>query len=235
MNFLRELFGSGQSSPPTTNNTSTGGVPTSSSLPSTNVPTTDNTEIILATRDSSSSGITRLLLSLSETGLTLLLTFLSIKYLFMPLLSNLLANSSGKQGTSNLLPRKKRKIGELICRSFGLEEPKKDEETFYTTLYEKALNKYEKIVSDFLVLPEDLDHNFSDIGGMEKLKKEVYESVCFPLKYPHIYENATDSTSMKLRRLPKGVLFYGPPGTGMYYLFFTVNNNFNLYFTALIR
>nr|CAG4715308.1 unnamed protein product [Naegleria fowleri] len=214
MNFLRELFGSGQSSPPTTNNTSTGGVPTSSSLPSTNVPTTDNTEIILATRDSSSSGITRLLLSLSETGLTLLLTFLSIKYLFMPLLSNLLANSSGKQGTSNLLPRKKRKIGELICRSFGLEEPKKDEETFYTTLYEKALNKYEKIVSDFLVLPEDLDHNFSDIGGMEKLKKEVYESVCFPLKYPHIYENATDSTSMKLRRLPKGVLFYGPPGTG---------------------
>ncbi len=48
---------------------------------------------------------------------------------------------------------------------------------------------------------------WSDIGGLEEVKKEIQEAVELPLKKPEVFE------SMGIRPI-KGILIYGPPGTG---------------------
>ncbi len=48
---------------------------------------------------------------------------------------------------------------------------------------------------------------WDDVGGLEEVKRELRESIEWPLKYPEVYE--------KLKAQgPKGILLYGPPGTG---------------------
>ncbi|MBD3210583.1 CDC48 family AAA ATPase [Candidatus Micrarchaeota archaeon] len=48
---------------------------------------------------------------------------------------------------------------------------------------------------------------WNDIGGLEKVKREVQEAVELPLKTPEMFEK------MGIRPV-KGILLYGPPGTG---------------------
>jgi transitional endoplasmic reticulum ATPase len=48
---------------------------------------------------------------------------------------------------------------------------------------------------------------WSDIGGLEAVKKELQEAVEWPLKYPDLYKKIGYV-------MPKGILVYGPPGTG---------------------
>lgn len=47
---------------------------------------------------------------------------------------------------------------------------------------------------------------FEDIAGLEHAKKAVYESVILPMKRPQFFTG--------LRAAPKGMLLFGPPGTG---------------------
>ena len=54
---------------------------------------------------------------------------------------------------------------------------------------------------------ETPDVRWSDIGGLDAIKKELQEAVEWPLKYPDLY--ATIGYSM-----PKGILLFGPSGTG---------------------
>jgi transitional endoplasmic reticulum ATPase len=54
---------------------------------------------------------------------------------------------------------------------------------------------------------ETPDVHWPDIGGLESIKKELQEAVEWPLKYPDLYTTIGYS-------MPKGVLLYGPSGTG---------------------
>jgi transitional endoplasmic reticulum ATPase len=54
---------------------------------------------------------------------------------------------------------------------------------------------------------ETPDVKWSDIGGLETVKKELQEAVEWPLKYPDLYDKIGYS-------MPKGILLHGPSGTG---------------------
>jgi transitional endoplasmic reticulum ATPase len=57
------------------------------------------------------------------------------------------------------------------------------------------------------VLVEVPNVRWSDIGGLEDLKKQLQQAVEWPLKYPDLFEQSG-------AKPPKGILLYGPPGTG---------------------
>ena len=54
---------------------------------------------------------------------------------------------------------------------------------------------------------ETPDVKWADIGGLERVKKELQEAVEWPLKYQDLYEKIGYT-------MPKGILLYGPSGTG---------------------
>jgi len=54
---------------------------------------------------------------------------------------------------------------------------------------------------------ETPDVEWSEIGGLEGAKKELQEAVEWPLKYPDLYDKIGYT-------MPKGIMLYGPSGTG---------------------
>jgi transitional endoplasmic reticulum ATPase len=56
----------------------------------------------------------------------------------------------------------------------------------------------------FVEVPEV---HWSDVGGLEEVKKQLVEMVELPLKNPELFEQMGIAP-------PKGILMYGPPGTG---------------------
>jgi hypothetical protein len=69
------------------------------------------------------------------------------------------------------------------------------------------MNHYESIIAADLVDPNDLEISFSDIGGLEDIKRELFDLVVLPLQRPEFFQT-------KLLSVPKGILLYGCPGTG---------------------
>jgi len=57
------------------------------------------------------------------------------------------------------------------------------------------------------VLVETPNIKWQDVGGLDKVKQELIETVEWPLKYPENFIRMGISP-------PKGILLYGPPGTG---------------------
>ncbi|MDD1715800.1 MAG: AAA family ATPase, partial [Methanolinea sp.] len=57
------------------------------------------------------------------------------------------------------------------------------------------------------VLVEVPDITWEDVGGLEEVKQELREAVEWPLRYPQIF------AQLKTKP-PKGILLFGPPGTG---------------------
>lgn len=57
------------------------------------------------------------------------------------------------------------------------------------------------------VLIEIPDVSWSDVGGLEEVKDELAEAVEWPMKYPEIYDRLRTEP-------PRGILLFGPPGSG---------------------
>jgi transitional endoplasmic reticulum ATPase len=56
----------------------------------------------------------------------------------------------------------------------------------------------------FIEIP---DVKWDDVGGLDEAKQELIESVEWPIKYPEVFEAFHSKP-------PKGILLFGPPGTG---------------------
>ena len=57
------------------------------------------------------------------------------------------------------------------------------------------------------VFIENPDVKWEQVGGLEKVKRELQEAVEWPMKYPTLYEKLGHD-------MPRGILLYGPSGTG---------------------
>jgi len=81
-----------------------------------------------------------------------------------------------------------------------------------------ALHRHSHSVVDILppesdstvqLMSEKPDVSYKDIGGMDVQKQEVREAIELPLIQHHLYTQIGIDP-------PRGVLLYGPPGTGEY-------------------
>lgn len=68
--------------------------------------------------------------------------------------------------------------------------------------------------------------NWDDIGGLDNVKKELQETVQYPVEHPEKFLKYGMSPS-------KGVLFYGPPGTGKTLLAKAIANECNANFISI--
>ncbi|KAL7457365.1 hypothetical protein ACHAWC_008911 [Mediolabrus comicus] len=81
-------------------------------------------------------------------------------------------------------------------------------ETSLSTL--NSLSSYEMSIAQSNVIdPTNISVKFSDIGGMDHIKSEIYDLVVLPLIRPDLFISDSGLVSP-----PKGILLYGPPGTG---------------------
>lgn len=78
----------------------------------------------------------------------------------------------------------------------------KDELPPELAAFDKAL--VERIEADIIHHGQPV--RFQDIAGLEFAKKCVTELICWPMSRPDLFQG--------LRALPRGLLLFGPPGTG---------------------
>jgi len=55
------------------------------------------------------------------------------------------------------------------------------------------------------------DSTYEMVGGLDKQIKEIKEVIELPIKHPELFD------ALGIAQ-PKGVLLYGPPGTGTYHI-----------------
>ena len=71
-----------------------------------------------------------------------------------------------------------------------------------------AQDKHEKALVSQVVNAQDIGVTYDMIGGLREVKELLRQSITYPLKFPHLYSEGI------AREAVKGVLLFGPPGTG---------------------
>ena len=69
-------------------------------------------------------------------------------------------------------------------------------------------DKHERALVGQVVSPQDIGVTYDMIGGLSEVKELLRQSITYPLKFPHLYSEGI------AREAVKGVLLFGPPGTG---------------------
>jgi len=75
-------------------------------------------------------------------------------------------------------------------------------------LYQMAADKHERALCNNIIFPENIGVTYDQIGGLDDVKELLRQSITYPLKYPSLYSEGIARESCK------GVLLFGPPGTG---------------------
>jgi SpoVK/Ycf46/Vps4 family AAA+-type ATPase len=74
-----------------------------------------------------------------------------------------------------------------------------------------AEDKHERALIPNCVMPQDIGVTYDMIGGLTEVKELLRQSITYPLKFPHLYNEGI------AREAVKGVLLFGPPGTVSFY------------------
>lgn len=77
-----------------------------------------------------------------------------------------------------------------------------------------AQDKHERALVSQVVSPQDIGVTWDMVGGLSEVKELLRQSITYPLKFPHLYSEGI------AREAVKGVLLFGPPGTGMLFIAF---------------
>lgn len=125
-------------------------------------------------------------------------SLLGFYFLYQKLLSSL---SEVDKGALERGGRAKQRLLQRIRRRKGAAE------------LERKLCKtshHEDVLMGDLVFPEQINVGFEDIGGLGHHKRQIQQTVLFPLQARQLMQDQES----ELIAPPTGVLFYGPPGTG---------------------
>lgn len=69
-------------------------------------------------------------------------------------------------------------------------------------------NEFEKRILSEVIPPHEIAIRFEDIGALGKVKETLKELVMLPLQRPELFRKGN------LTKPCKGILLFGPPGTG---------------------
>ncbi|KAK1392179.1 hypothetical protein POM88_011235 [Heracleum sosnowskyi] len=69
-------------------------------------------------------------------------------------------------------------------------------------------NPYEDVIACDVINPDHIEVEFDSIGGLETIKQSLHEFIILPFSRPELFSQG------KLLSPQKGVLLFGPPGTG---------------------
>ncbi len=69
-------------------------------------------------------------------------------------------------------------------------------------------DRHEQALVANVILPRDIGVTYDMIGGLKEAKELLRQCITYPLKFPHLYDEGI------AREAVKGVLLFGPPGTG---------------------
>ncbi|XP_037455780.1 katanin p60 ATPase-containing subunit A-like 2 isoform X1 [Triticum dicoccoides] len=69
-------------------------------------------------------------------------------------------------------------------------------------------NEYEREILSDIIEPDNIQVSFDDIGALEDVKKTLKDLIILPLRRPGLFSRE------QLLKTAKGLLFFGPPGTG---------------------
>ncbi len=75
-------------------------------------------------------------------------------------------------------------------------------------LMDRNFDKYEKALVSNIIAPQELGVSYDMIGGLDSAKESLRQCITYPLKYPWLYSEGIAQEAVK------GVLLFGPPGTG---------------------
>lgn len=70
------------------------------------------------------------------------------------------------------------------------------------------LDKHERALLGNVIVPQEIGVAYDQIGGLHDVKQLLRQSITYPLKYPRLYHEGLATEAVK------GVLLFGPPGTG---------------------